>query len=83
MVVVSLQMLEQVQKHGIGCIAVKNVAVGILLAGFGFKNMGKQLLAKGFEQVFFGFKVRVKGGPAHIGFFYDLANGDLFVALSG
>ena len=75
LIIVSLQVPEQVQKHGIRGVAVKNMLV--VVAFHGVKEVAKQLFTQGLQQILLGFKVGIEGGSAHIRQLDDLAHGDL------
>lgn len=82
-VVILLQMLEKMQKYRFRSVAFKNVAVTGLLTAGGIKNMAEQFLAQLLQQGVLGFKMRIKGCPAHICPFYDLTNSDAIVVPAG
>ena len=50
---------------------------------FNVKNMAKQFLAKGLQQEFLRFKMRIEGRSADVGGIDDLANGDLMEVFFG
>lgn len=77
MVVVSLQMLKQVQKDRIGGIAVKKVPVLRSSGVSGIKDVAEELLAEFFQEKVLGLKMGIEGGTAYISPVDDLAYGDL------
>lgn len=81
-IVVLLQVAQQVEKHGVGAVAVEDMlmVVGVLLS---VEDMAEQFFAKLLQQIIFRFKMGIEGGSAYICFFNDFSNGDMIEILLG
>ena len=77
MIVVLQQMAEQMQEYAVRCITFKHmVMVGMPVFGC-VKNMAEQVFAELLQQKILCLKMGIEGRSAHIGFFNDLADGDV------
>jgi hypothetical protein len=76
-VIIFLQMLDQVQKHGFWRVTVKNMLVMGIAFSCRIKNVAEQLFAKGLQKEVLCFKMGVKSGSADVGGGDNLTDSDL------
>ena len=83
LIIISLQMPEQMQKHRLAGSAIKNMVMVRTFFQSIIKNMAEKLLAQSLEQIVLGFKMGIEGGSTYIGPLDNLPYRDLPKILLG